>query len=52
MTHPLGGDSISSEDVIQFLKEGNPGVNERYKSDSDNEYVLNDERYAFDAIAV
>ena len=49
---PLGGDSISFEDDIQFPKEGNLNVNERCESDSDDEYVLHDERYVFDAIAV
>ena len=49
---PLGGDSISFEDDIQFPKEGNPDVNEQYESDSDDEDVLDDEGYAFDAIAV
>ena len=49
---PLVGDSISFEDDIQFPKEGNLNVNGRYESDSDDEYVLHDERYVFDAIAV
>ena len=49
---PLGGDSISFEDDIQFPKEGNLNVNERCESDSDDEYVLHDELYVFDAIAV
>ena len=40
---PFGGDSISFEDDIQFPKEGNPDVNERYESNSDDEYVLDDE---------
>ena len=48
----LGGDSISFEDDIQFPKEGNPDVNEQYESDSDDEDVLDDKGYAFDAIAV
>ena len=50
--YSLCGDSISFDDDIQFPKEGNLDVNERCKSDSDDEYVLDDERYAFDAIAV
>ena len=49
---PPGGGSISFEDDIQFPKESNPDVNERYESDSDNEYILDDERNAIDAIAV
>ena len=49
---PLGRDAISFEDDIKFPEEDNPGVNERYESDSECEYVLNDERNAFDAIAV
>ena len=49
---PLGGDSISFEHDIQFPKEGDLDVNEWYESDSDNECVLDDERYAFNAIAV
>ena len=49
---PLGGDSISFEDGFQFPEEDNLDVNERYKSDSYHEYVLDDERNSFDAIAV
>ena len=48
---PLGGGSISFEDDIQFPKESNLDVNERYESDSDDEYILDDERNAIDAIA-
>ena len=49
---PFGGDSVSFEDDFQFREEGNPDGNERYESDSENEYVLDDERNAFDAITV
>ena len=35
---PLGGDP------------GNVGANERYESDSDNEYVLKGKQHAFDAV--
>ena len=52
MTDPLGRDSICFEDDIQFPKEGNLDVNEQYESDSNNEYVLDDKRYAFNDIAV
>ena len=48
---PLGWGSISFEDDFQF-PEGDPDVNQRYKSDSDDNNVLDDERNAFDAIAV
>ena len=46
------GDSISSEDDFQLPEEGNPDINERYESDSNDEHVLDDERNTFDAIAV
>ena len=36
---PLGGDSISFEDDFQFSEEGNLDVNERYESDSYDEYI-------------
>ena len=49
---PLGGDFISFEDDFQFLQEGNSDVNERYESDLDDEYVLDDERNAFNVIGV
>ena len=49
---PLGGDSISFEDDFQFPEEGNPDVNQRYESDSDDKYVLDDKRNVFNAIAV
>ena len=49
---PLGRDAIRFEDDFKFPEEDNPGVSERYKPDSDGEYVLNEERNAFDAIAV
>ena len=49
---PFVGDSISFKDNFQFPEEGNPDVNERYESDSENGYVFDDERNAFDAIAV
>ena len=46
------GDSISFEDDFQMPEEGNPDINERYESDSNDEYVLDDKRNTFDAIAV
>ena len=49
---PLSGDSVSFEDDIQFPEEDSPDVNERNESDSDDEYVLDDEQNAFDTIAV
>ena len=49
---PLGWDSVSFKDDIQFPKEGYPGINEWYESDSFDEYVFDDEQYVVDAIAV
>ena len=45
-------DSISFEDDFQLPEEGNPDIHERYESDSNDEYVLDDELNTFDAIAV
>ena len=35
---------MSFEDDFQFPEEGNPDVNERYESDSDDEHILDAKR--------
>ena len=49
---PLGRGSISFKDNFQFFEEANPDVNERYESDSVDEYILDNERNVFNPIAV
>ena len=45
---PVDMFSEISESALLFSEAGHDDVNERYVSDSDDEYVLDEERNAFD----
>ena len=47
---PVDTFSEIPESTLLFPEDGNDDVNKRYYSDSDDEYVLDEERNAFDAL--
>ena len=48
--HPSGRDAETLGNNFVFPEEGHHEVNERYEWDSDNDYVYDEERNAFDAL--